>query len=257
MAAGWFATNDLGKLYHQRPDTLSEAQLQTYIRSLIEERQLSASRVRVVVMGVRFFYRHTRHRPWPDVPLPKRTKTLPEVLSREEVARLLASTTTVRQHALLMTTYGGGLRVSEVVRLRVSDIDAGRGMLRVEQGKGRKDRYILLGPRLVAELRRYWQWYRPGAPWLFPKQSQPAPMPIVTAQRMYPDGQGARGDYQSGGHARLTPRGYDAFIGRGHGPRDPATLVGSRECHDDYALCARGPESSARARITIGELAGR
>ncbi len=257
QAAYLTAVQDIAKYYHQRPDTLSEAQLHAYLRFLLDERHLSASSVRVAIMGIRFFYTQTLRRPWPNIPLPKRTKTLPEVLSREEVARLLASTTTVRQHALLMTTYGGGLRVSEVVRLRVSDIDAGRGMLRVEQGKGRKDRYILLGPRLVAELRRYWQWYRPGAPWLFPKQSQPAPMPIVTAQRMYSDGQGARGDYQSGGHARLTSRGYDAFIGRGHGPRDPATLVGSRECHDDYALCARGPESSARARITIGELAGR
>ena len=136
-------------------------------------------------MGIRFFYTQTLRRPWPNVPLPKRTKTLPEVLSREEVARLLASTTNVRQRALLMTTYGGGLRVSEVVRLQVSDIDAGRGMLRVEQGQGRKDRYTLLGPRLVAELRRYWQLYRPTPPWLFPRQSKPAPMPIETAQRMY------------------------------------------------------------------------
>ena len=154
------AVQGIAKYYHQRPDTLREAQLQTYIRSLLDERHLSASSVRVVIMGLRFFYTQTLRRPWPNVPLPKRTKTLPEVLSREEVARLLASTTTVRQRAVLMTTYGGGLRVSEVVRLQVSDIDAGCGMLRVEQGKGRKDRYTLLGPRLLAELRRYWQLYR-------------------------------------------------------------------------------------------------
>ena len=185
QAAYLTAVQGIAKYYHQRPDTLSEAQLQAYIRSLLDERHLSASSVRVVIMGVRFFYTQTLRRPWPNVPLPKRTKTLPEVLSREEVARLLASTTTVRQRAVLMTTYGGGLRVSEVVRLQVSDIDAGRGMLRVEQGKGRKDRYTLLGPRLLAELRRYWQLYRPTPPWLFPRQSKPAPMPIETAQRMY------------------------------------------------------------------------
>ena len=137
-------------------------------------------------MGIRFFYTQTLRRPWPNVPLPKRTKTLPEVLSREEVARLLASTTNVRQHALLMTTYGGGLRVSEVVRLQVSDIDAGRGMLRVEQGKGRKDRYTLLGPRLLAELRRYWQLYRPtAAVAASPSKPSPCRWPIETAQRMY------------------------------------------------------------------------
>jgi integrase/recombinase XerD len=122
------AVRGLATYYHQRPDTLREAQLQRYMRSLLDERHLSASSVRVVIMGVRFFYTQTLRRPWPNVPLPKRTKTLPEVLSREEVARLLASTTTVRQRAVLRTTYGGGLRVSEVVRLQVSDIDAGRGM---------------------------------------------------------------------------------------------------------------------------------
>lgn len=179
------AVQDLAKHYHQRPDTLSEAQLQTYSRFLLDERHLSASSVRVALMGLRFFYTQPLRRPWLHLPLPKRTKTLPEVLSREEGARLLASTTNVRQHALLMTTSGGGLRVSEVVRLQVSDIDAGGGMLRVEQGKGRKDRYTLLGPRLVAELRRYWQLYRPTPPWLFPKQSKPEPMAIETAQRMY------------------------------------------------------------------------
>ncbi len=111
-----------------------------------------------------------------------------------------------------MTTYGGGLRVSEVVRLRVSDIDAGRGMLRVEQGKGRKDRYTLLGPRLLAELRRYWQLYRPTAPWLFPKQTKPEPMPIVTAQRMYYAAKERAGITKAGGYSCLAPRVYDPLI---------------------------------------------
>ena len=151
------AVRGLAKYYHQRPDTLSEQQIQAYVRSLLEPRHLAPSRVRVAVRGLRFFYAQTLQRPFSRLPLPKRAKTLPAVLSREEVARILASTTTVRERALLMTTYGGGLRVREVVRLRGNEIDAERGMLRVEQGKGRKDRYTLLGPRLLAELRHYWQ----------------------------------------------------------------------------------------------------
>ncbi len=174
----------LAKYYHQRPDTLSEAQVQAYVRYLIEQRQLAPSSVRVAVMGLRFFYTQTLHRTWTNLPLPKRTKTLPEVLSREEVAQLLASTATLRERALLMTTYGGGLRVSEVVRLRVGDIDAARDMLRIEQGKGRKDRYTLLGPRLLVELRHYWQVYRPTPPWLFPQRSKPVPMDPTTAQKL-------------------------------------------------------------------------
>jgi integrase/recombinase XerD len=179
------AVKGLAQYYHQRPDTLSEAQLQAYVRSLIEQRHLAPSSVRVAVMGLRFFYTQTLQRQFANLPLPKRTKTLPVVFSREEVARLLASTATLRERALLMTTYGGGLRVSEVVRLQVGDIDAQRDTLRIAQGKGRKDRYTLLGPRLLAELRHYWQVYRPVQPWLFPQRTRPMPMDSSTAQRIY------------------------------------------------------------------------
>jgi integrase/recombinase XerD len=193
------AVRGLAKYDHQPPDTLSEAQVQTYVRYLIEQRGLAPSSVRVAVMGLRFFYTQTLHRLWTNLPLPKRTKTLPEVLSREEVARLLTSTTTVRERALLMTTYGGGLRVSEVVRLRVSDIDAGREMLRVEQGKGRKARYTLLGPRLVTELRHYWQLYRPAPPGLFPQRSNPSPMDTSTAQKISYAAEARAGITKAGG----------------------------------------------------------
>lgn len=179
------AVRGLAKYYHQRPDTLSEEQLHAYLRALIEQRHWAPSSVRVTVMGLRFFYTQTLQRPFASLPLPKRAKTLPVVLSREEVARILANTATVRERALLMTTYGGGLRVSEVVRLRVSDIDAEREMLRVEQGKGCKDRYTLLGPRLLAELRHYWQVYRPTHPWLFPQRRKVVPMDPSTAQKIY------------------------------------------------------------------------
>jgi site-specific recombinase XerD len=150
-------------------------------------------------MGLRFFYTQTLQRPFSKLPLPKRARTLPVVLSREEVARILASTATLRERALLMTTYGGGLRVSEVVRLRVGDIDAQRGMLRVEQGKGRKDRYTLLGPRLLAQLRHYWQVYRPVRPWLFPQRYKALPMDPSTAQKIYYGAKQRAGITKAGG----------------------------------------------------------
>jgi site-specific recombinase XerD len=179
------AVKGLAQHYHQRPDTLSEEQLHAYVRHLIEQRHLAPSSVRVAVMGLRFFYTNALQRPFANLPLPKRTKTLPVVFSREEVARLLASTATLRERALLMTTYGGGLRVSEVVRLQVGDIDAQRDTLRIVQGKGRKDRYTLLGPRLLATLRQYWQVYHPVRPWLFPQRRNPLPMDPTTAQKLY------------------------------------------------------------------------
>ena len=179
------AVKGLAQYYHQPPDTLSAQQVEGYVRHLIEQRHLAPNSVRVAVFGLRFFYMVTLKRPAFTLPLPKGVKKLPEVLSGEEVGRLLASTVTLRERALLMTTYGGGLRVREVGRLRVGDIDAQRGMIRVEQGKGRKDRYTLLGPRLLAELRHYWQVYRPARPWLFPQRHKAAPMDPTTAQKIY------------------------------------------------------------------------
>ena len=193
------AVKGLAQHYHQRPDILSVQQVEGYIRHLIEQRHLAPNSVRIAVCGLRFFYTVTLKRPAFTLPLPKGVKKLPEVLSRDEVTRLLASTTTLRERALLMTTYGGGLRVSEVVRLRVSDIDAQRDLLRVEQGKGRKDRYTLLGPRLLAELRHYWQVYRPAQPWLFPQRRKAAPMDPTTAQKIYYGAKRRAGITKAGG----------------------------------------------------------
>lgn len=159
--------------------------------------------MRVAVHGLRFFYTVSLKRPAFALPLPKGVKKLPEVLSREEVARLLASTATLRERALLMATYGGGLRVSEVVRLRVSEIDTQRGMLRVEQGKRRKDRYTLLGSRLLAELRHYWQVYRPVPPWLFPQRAKPVPLDPSTAQKLYYAAKRRAGITKAGGSHAL------------------------------------------------------
>ncbi|HSP96614.1 MAG TPA: tyrosine-type recombinase/integrase, partial [Candidatus Dormibacteraeota bacterium] len=121
--------------------------------------------------------RSTLGRPRRDfsIPLPKAAKRLPQILSREEVARVPEGTPNLKHRVLLMTTYAAGLRVSEVVRLRVSDIDSQRMLLRVEQGKGMKDRYTLLSPRLRTEVRRYYRVYRPTE-WLFADRRRNAPM---------------------------------------------------------------------------------
>ena len=118
--------------------------------------------------------------------LPPRTgrSQLPQVLSVEELQRLFTSAKNPRNRVLLMTTYAAGLRVSEVVQLRLTDIESERGLIRVEQGKGRKDRYTRLATRLLTDLRAYWKLYRP-APWLFTGLDPHAPLPIGTAQKIY------------------------------------------------------------------------
>lgn len=177
---------DLARYHHRSPDQLSEREVQQYLVHLIEERQLAWSSCRVAVAALRFFYEITlgRARATYTVPLPKGAQKLPEILSREEVARLLVSVANRKHRAMLMTTYAGGLRVSEVVRLRVTDIDSQRMLIRVEQGKGRKDRYTLLSPRLVEELRAYYRIYRPTE-WLFPARGTTGPMGRGSAQYIY------------------------------------------------------------------------
>jgi integrase/recombinase XerD len=134
---------------------------------------LSHHRSRSVLMltgaALRFVYTVTLRRPWSveRLPYPRRQRTLPVVLSRAEVARFLAAIAGLKHRALLTTIYAAGLRVSEVVTLKVRDIDSQRMVIRVCQGKGAKDRYVVLSPRLLTLLRTYWKAHRPTE-WLFP-----------------------------------------------------------------------------------------
>lgn len=194
------AVAELARYYRRPPDQLTDREVQQYLLYLIQERRLAWSSCRVAVAGLRFFYEITlgRARGEFTVPLPKGAQKLPEILSREEVARLLASVATLKQRVVLMTTYAGGLRVSEVVRLRDHDLDADRMLIRVEQGKGRKDRYTLLSRRLLEELRHYERVYRP-TPWLFPQRHRAVPMDPSSAQRMYYAAKARAGIHKQGG----------------------------------------------------------
>ena len=181
-----FVVTDLARYHRRSPGEMSDRDVQRYVRYLIEERRLAWGSLRMMVSGLRFFYWTTLGREPSKfvIPMPKGARKLPEILSREEVARLLSGVTNLRHRVLLMATYGAGLRVSEVTRLRLTDIDSKRMLIRVEQGKGRKDRYTLLSPRLLEELRRYCRIYRPTL-WLFPARGQDAPMSTSTAQHLY------------------------------------------------------------------------
>ncbi|MBK7612872.1 MAG: tyrosine-type recombinase/integrase [Burkholderiales bacterium] len=151
------------------PEALGAEQVRAYQVHLIEERKLAAGSLSVVAAALRFLYKITLRRPWndDDIPMPKRPLKLPIVLSPEEVVRFLACVASTKHRAILTTIYASGLRVSEAVQLRPADIDSSRMVLRVDQGKGRKDRYVMLSPRLLEVLRDYWRIERPK-PWLFP-----------------------------------------------------------------------------------------
>ncbi|MGE4532854.1 tyrosine-type recombinase/integrase [Halomonas sp.] len=160
---------DLARYFHRPPDTLSTDDLQRFFNHLVQERGLSAASCRVYLHGVRFLYLQVLH--WPSVEVspvvPKTPQRIPELLTRDEVRRILAACQNPKHRMMLELCYGCGLRVSEVCHLRVSDIDSQRGQLRVAQGKGAKDRMVLLSVTLLDRLRDYWRAYRPPT-WLFP-----------------------------------------------------------------------------------------
>lgn len=177
----------LAKHYHRSPDRLTARQIQDYLLYLIEERELAHSSCKVALHGLRFFYHETLKRAELEFGIPpaRMPQKLPQILSREEIERLFAGARLYKHRVLLMTTYAAGLRVSEVCALKVTDIDSQRMTIRIEQGKGQKDRYSLLSPRLLKELRHYWQMDRPRT-WLFPAAKSPdRALNTHTAQKIY------------------------------------------------------------------------
>jgi len=176
----------LAKHYRRSPDQLTNDEVQAYLAHLLQERHRSWSTCSQAAHAFRFLYHVTLGHPRADfhVPAPKQPQKLPEILSRAEVWRLLRAPAHSRHRLLLATAYAAGLRLSEVIHLKVSDIDADRMTVRVEQGKGAKDRYVPLSTRLLRHLREYWASERPGR-WVFAHPTATRPLHPTTAQRIY------------------------------------------------------------------------
>ncbi len=178
----------LTRHYMKSPDQISDNDIQRYLTSLLKEEKLAWSTCNVIFSGLVCFYSHflKRTKTGYCIPPRPRIKKIPMVLSCEEVENLLGPISNLKHYALLLTIYSAGLRVSEAVNLRPVHIesDPSRMMIRVEQGKGRKDRYTILSNKLVAVLRDYWVKYQP-VEWVFFGQDRSKPMPIGTAQRIY------------------------------------------------------------------------
>jgi site-specific recombinase XerD len=167
----------VARFYHCSPDQLNDQQLKDYLLHLLREKKLAVSSLIVAVSGLRFFFGNVLHRSTMAIEeaLPRMKKPVlrPKVYSVQEVEQLLNQPKLDRRHrAMFMTTYAAGLRVSELCRLRIADLLSDRHQIHVVQGKGKKDRYTLLSPRLLEELRAYWRLYRPND-WLFPSRVYP------------------------------------------------------------------------------------
>jgi integrase/recombinase XerD len=154
--------------FSRPPDQLGPEHLRQYHLHLIE-RKLATNTIVQHIAGLRFFYVKTLGRRYPELrlPNPKLAKRLPLVLSREEVRRLIGAAGNLYRHTILLTLYATGMRRNELCRLKVADIDSRRMIIRIRQGKGRRDRDVPLRPNLLRVLRDYWRWRRPDT-WLFP-----------------------------------------------------------------------------------------
>jgi len=159
----------LARYYQQSPEALGPEQIQAYQLYLTNERKLAPGSLCTIAAALRFLYHVTLKRDWAhdDIPIPKKPLKLPVILSPEEVEHFLECVGSLKHRTLLTVAYAAGLRVSEATHLKVTDIDSQRMVIRVEQGKSQKDRYVMLSPRLLEELRSYWKRARPTA-WLFP-----------------------------------------------------------------------------------------
>jgi site-specific recombinase XerD len=182
----------LAQFYHRPPDQIGDEEIKTYLLHLLRERHLAVSSLIVAVSGLRFFFSKVLHRATTAIEqaLPRMKKPIlrPRVYSVQELEQLFGWPDLNRKHrALFMTTYAAGLRVTEVCQLRIADLLSDRHQIHIVQAKGKKDRYTVLSPRLLEELRGYWRLYHPKD-WLFPSTLFPdRPLTRGAVERAFTD----------------------------------------------------------------------
>ena len=162
-----YAVARFAQHFGKSPELLGPEDIRAYQLHLLSK-QLAWSTFKVSVCALRFLYGVTLGKDWAvrHIPYPRQPRKLPVILSLAELQQFFAAIPNLKHRAALMTAYAAGLRVSEVVALKITDIDSQRMVIHIEQGKGRKDRYVMLSPRLLMLLRTYWKTVRPKE-WLF------------------------------------------------------------------------------------------
>ena len=174
------------RYFGKSPDLLGEEEARRYLLYLRDERKVSWSNINIGYSALKFFYVETLHRDWQveKIPRPKVGRRLPVVLSRGELNRLFSATANFKHWVIFRTIYSAGLRVSEAAHLKPYHIESEAMRLRVEQGKGKKDRYTLLSRTALVELRDYWRVYRPTE-WLFFGRDKARPIAVATIQKAF------------------------------------------------------------------------
>jgi integrase/recombinase XerD len=181
-----YHVTNFSRYFSRSPDHLGKKEIKEYLLYLLREKEASSSTVNLCYSALKFLYARTLRREWvmEKIPRLRSTKKLLVVLERQEVESLFSVTENLKHRAILMLIYSSGLRLREASHLKVSDIDSKRMVLRIKQGKGRKDRYTLLSIAALEILREYWCQYRPQE-WLFEGRPADKPLSVRSIQRVF------------------------------------------------------------------------
>ena len=178
--------SNLAKYFNKSPEELGEKEVKEYLVHLLKDRKISGGTYKYYVSGIKFLYRTTLKREGvvDAIQYPKSRRKLPVVLDLSEVEALFSVTENLKHKAILMITYSSGLRISEATRLKITDIDSKRMMVRIQQGKGGKDRYSILSHAALECLRQYWRKYHPKD-WLFEGQKKDKHISISSIHQIF------------------------------------------------------------------------
>ena len=180
--------DNFSRYFGRPPEELGTEEIRKYLHHLIVERDLSQDYIKQVYSALKFFYTVTLDGVWDlrQIPRARKVRSLPQVLSIAQVQKILDTASSLKYQTIFTTVYSAGLRTDEVAHLRVGDIDSERMMIRVNQGKGNKDRYTLLAKQTLLQLRDYWRVYRPKE-WLFIGQDKRRPISSRSIQKAFTD----------------------------------------------------------------------
>jgi len=193
----------LQKYYQRSPAKLSQDEIRNYLIYLVKERKLAASTYNVAVHSLRFFYDMVLRRiiSYRDFPLSKEPRRLPDILSTSEVASIIKGCSNIKHRTMLVLAYGAGLRSAEIANLKVGDIDSDRMQIHIRNGKGGRDRYVILSPVMLDILRTYWRKCRGkvNSDRLFPGQSPSKAITAATVGAVYKQAKEHAGIKKRGG----------------------------------------------------------
>ena len=223
------AVTGIAKFYNLSPDKMTQEKIEDYLLYLKQDKGIAPNSCYGVLTGLRFFYKHVTEEEIPvTYSIRRSSRKLPEVLTMENIWKIICSAKNLKHKMILMTTYSAGLRASETLNLKTENIDSKTMLIKVEEGKGKKDRYTLLSKKLLDQLRTYYRKYRPGT-YLFPSSYQKKkkrPLSYETIRTIYENARSKAGVKKGSGIHTLRHSFATHLLEAGYDLRKIQVLMG-------------------------------